>query len=213
MHEKEYVYILRLVQHWLLSCIRSYPRVGTPLCLKTDKLGSKSDLAASLYRILRFGETLNLPKLGFLCYNIWVYYIGHGGVNESLTACWEFRRLLIPCLLSSPRSPRPMSLLQRFQWPTLPAPVLAIWSSKSKQIPSQNTAHCFYWLHAETTSAQHHGPSLVWFNLPFLCLNILFLTLFCPSQSLVSGISTALLPMGDILGYFMPWLRCIVHNP
>lgn len=48
---------------------------------------------------------------------------------------------------------------------------------------------------------------------PTFSMLILFLIQFCPSRSLVSGISTARLPTGDILGCFMPWLRWIAHSP
>lgn len=146
-----------------------------PLRLKTDTLGSNCDLAVCSYRLLRFGETLNLRDRSFLWYSIWVkqcwaHCIGHDGVYESATARWELRRLLPPFSTKVTPEQCPLLICERLQWPTLPAPVLPLQSSKSQHICLPRTyIYCLEWLHAETTSVWHHDPSLVWFNRHSLC--------------------------------------------
>lgn len=211
-----------LLNTGLLSCIRSSPRVGMSLCLKTDNLGSNSDSAASSYRILRFGETRNLPNLGFLWYNIgvkqhWVYYSGHDSV-----CIWVFDSML--------KVQETSCLLPPFSTKVIPeqCPLLICCRDFSDLHylhlcfpygrPSHNlSAFPGHGSLSLLTSCRNHFSLVLW---PFLSLvQSAFFMLKCtfphpvlPRQSLVSGISSALVPTEDILGCFMPWLRCTAHS-
>lgn len=147
-----------------------------PLRLKTDKLGSNCNLAVHSYRLLRFGETLTSQTAAFSA------TISGWSSTEPTALDMTVYMSLRQQLRAQGTLPPASFLHQGHPW-AMSSPYLretsvtyttcscaSLQSSKSQHICLPRTQiYCLKWLHAETTSGWHHGPSLVWFSRHSLC--------------------------------------------